>query len=230
MSIDPFTGRNPSYCFVDFKSAEDASRAMETLQGATIRDRPVKIKPKTQRKELSRRLPTKTYDRGWRAQEAQTEHVDESAYVFDRWRRHDAREHWIGPTEERRRVYVGGLPRIPNQDVVNLEMRRLFRDFEIQAVSKLVSPRDKGIQSRLGSHYYCFVDFASAKEAETAVTLLNGKSNDHGGAYEIDIANSKAERKVTREQGDLIRELSPDVPATQPPTRRLMESNWRKRD
>lgn len=87
MSVDPFTSRNPSYCFVDFYTTEEAAEAMQALQGATIRERPVRVRPKTERRELPSRLPTKTYDKGWKATEEPTEAVDESAYVFDGWRR-----------------------------------------------------------------------------------------------------------------------------------------------
>lgn len=227
MSIDPFTGRNPSYCFVDFHDADEASRALEVLEGAPIRNRPVRIRPKTERKGLSRRLPTKTYDRGWRAKEASTENVDESSYVFDRWRRPDARDHWITPTEERRRVYVGGLPRIPNQDVVNEEMRNLFHEWHIQAVSKLVSPRDKSQQQIPGSHYYCFVDFPTAEEASEAIVKLDGKQTSHGSTYRISIATSKTDNKVKREQRELLRELSPTVA---PAVKRDFDRDWRRRE
>ena len=49
MSIDPFTGRNPSYAFVDFGTAEEAARAMETLNGADLLGRPLRIKPNVER-------------------------------------------------------------------------------------------------------------------------------------------------------------------------------------
>ena len=45
MSIDPETGRNPSYCFVDFDNPEDASRAMAELNGQDVLGRTVRINP-----------------------------------------------------------------------------------------------------------------------------------------------------------------------------------------
>jgi RNA recognition motif-containing protein len=36
ISIDPFTGRNPSYCFVEFPDAESATKAMEILEGKEL--------------------------------------------------------------------------------------------------------------------------------------------------------------------------------------------------
>src|SRR5436190_23217454 len=36
MSIDPFTGRNPSYCFVELNSKDAADDAMQKLDGTVI--------------------------------------------------------------------------------------------------------------------------------------------------------------------------------------------------
>lgn len=45
ISIDPFTGRNPSYCFVEFSDRESADRAMSTLEGKLLLGREVKCRP-----------------------------------------------------------------------------------------------------------------------------------------------------------------------------------------
>jgi RNA recognition motif-containing protein len=45
MSVDPFTGRNPSYAFVDFETAEEASAAMENINGMELLGREVKVHP-----------------------------------------------------------------------------------------------------------------------------------------------------------------------------------------
>jgi len=45
MTIDPETGRNPSYCFVDFENPEDASRAIAELNGQDVLGRTVRISP-----------------------------------------------------------------------------------------------------------------------------------------------------------------------------------------
>lgn len=36
ISVDPFTGRNPSYCFVDFPDTDSAKNAMEVLEGKEL--------------------------------------------------------------------------------------------------------------------------------------------------------------------------------------------------
>lgn len=43
MSVDPATGRNPSYCFVDFETPEDATKAMADLNGVELLGRGVRI-------------------------------------------------------------------------------------------------------------------------------------------------------------------------------------------
>lgn len=45
MSTDPFTGRNPSYCFVDLNTPEEAQRAMDELNGKDVLGRAVRINP-----------------------------------------------------------------------------------------------------------------------------------------------------------------------------------------
>jgi RNA recognition motif-containing protein len=138
MSTDPFTGRNPSYCFVELGTPEEANRAMGELNGKEIMGRPVKININTPKRGKDRsegaRPPIQSYDRGWRPQTSAPQDPKEgkgNPYVFDRWQRKDAAEHFKGPSEENRRLYVGGLPRIPNQDTVNEEMRALFKDYEM---------------------------------------------------------------------------------------------------
>jgi RNA recognition motif-containing protein len=137
MSTDPFTGRNPSYCFVELGTPEEANRAMGELNGRAVMGRPVKINVNTPKRDKDRsegaRPPILSYDRGWRPQISNQDPKQEGGnpYVFDRWQRKDAAEHFKGPTEENRRLYVGGLPRIPNQDTVNDEMRALFKDYKM---------------------------------------------------------------------------------------------------
>jgi RNA recognition motif-containing protein len=45
ISIDRFTLRNPSYCFVDLATNEEAREAMQSLSGVEFKGRPLKIKP-----------------------------------------------------------------------------------------------------------------------------------------------------------------------------------------
>lgn len=63
MSIDPLTGKNPSYCFVDFDSAEDAARAMAELNGQDVLGRAVRINP-----GVAKRLEGQTFSSEIRSQ------------------------------------------------------------------------------------------------------------------------------------------------------------------
>ncbi|KAI7566851.1 hypothetical protein KC316_g12457, partial [Hortaea werneckii] len=91
ISIDPFTGRNPGYCFVDFHTIEDAERALETLPGKRVRGRPIKINHNTERRGDSTRPrpPTKIHERAGHVHEMPGLNVNSNAYVFDRWSRAD---------------------------------------------------------------------------------------------------------------------------------------------
>lgn len=44
ISVDPVSGRNPGYCFVDFSDKATADRALETLD-VSIGGRPLKVRP-----------------------------------------------------------------------------------------------------------------------------------------------------------------------------------------
>jgi RNA recognition motif-containing protein len=45
ISIDPFTGRNPSYCFVELQDKDHADQAMQKLNGQEFFRCPLKVKP-----------------------------------------------------------------------------------------------------------------------------------------------------------------------------------------
>ncbi|KAK0668053.1 hypothetical protein QBC41DRAFT_356879 [Cercophora samala] len=45
ISIDPISGRNPGYCFVDFPSHQEAAHALEALAGRSVLGRVVKLGP-----------------------------------------------------------------------------------------------------------------------------------------------------------------------------------------
>ncbi len=45
ISIDPFTGRNPSYCFVDLDTPDEAQRAIAELNGVDVLGRALKVSP-----------------------------------------------------------------------------------------------------------------------------------------------------------------------------------------
>ncbi|KAK0217985.1 ribonucleoprotein [Armillaria fumosa] len=152
ISIDPFTGRNLSYCFVDLESREEADRAMANLNQRDFLGRPVKIGPGKAKKGPR---PPKIFP-----------------LVFEGWREANASDHWEGYAAQGRRLYVGGLPTMASHRVVNENIRELFRGFQLEAVSKMISPPVHRPGPR--NHFYVFVDFASAAEAGQAAAKLDG--------------------------------------------------------
>lgn len=201
MSIDPFSGRNPSYCFVDLDGNEDADAVIDQLQGCRVRGRPIKVNFNSRKQaEHPRRLETRL--RNGERQSFDFTPSKPSSFVFDRFARNDAREHWTKPVEEGKRLYVGGLSDISDQQFVNEEMRQLFEGHNIEAVSKRILPAHRNMATAATGQCYCFVDFPSAVEAEDAMVALNGKPTPYGGAYRIKIAFDQHDRKVCREQAE----------------------------
>lgn len=111
-----------------------------------------------------------------------------------------------------------------DQGLVNAEMRELFNNFELQAVSKRILPAHRNMDIPASGQCYCFVDMPSADEASRAMSSLNGKPMPYGGAYKIEIAHDQENRKVCREQSHLLgRNQVREAPE------RDLQSNWRSR-
>lgn len=123
MSIDPYSGRNPSYCFVELATQEQANKAMLELSGKAILGRPVKVGPGIARSRNGR--PSE--EGGQRSRNTR----DTSRPVFDRWTRTDAPDHWKGYSEQGRRLFVGGLPPMPDHHTVNADVRELFKGYSV---------------------------------------------------------------------------------------------------
>ncbi|KAL8663638.1 MAG: hypothetical protein Q9202_003708 [Teloschistes flavicans] len=164
MSIDPYTGRNPSYCFVELTDPEMAKRAIQQLNGKSVLGRPPKLSPGLAGSK-GKRPPNRT--------------PQDARPIFDRWTRTDAADHWKGYADEDhrvRRVFVGRLPRMPDHHTVNEDVRHMFRDYNVEAVSKVIVPESPAFGDRRDyNHRYLFVDFSSADEAQHAVKEFNGR-------------------------------------------------------
>lgn len=123
MSIDPYSGRNPSYCFVELATKEQADRAMLELNGRDLLGRLVKLGPGIARSKNRRPCD------GFNHRAPTT--FNSSRPVFDRWTRTDAPDHWKGYTEQGRRLFVGGLPLMPDHHTVNADVRKLFKGYSV---------------------------------------------------------------------------------------------------
>jgi RNA recognition motif-containing protein len=171
MSVDPFTGRNPSYCFIELSTADQARSAIEQLNGKDILGRPVKVNL---------------------ANASGARHRND--YIHDRWHATGARSRFDGAADQGRRLYVGGLPRMPDQAAVNLAMRDLFAGWEVDAVSKIISPHESK-KAEPGNHYYVFVDFKDSLEAADAVKKLDG-TYKYNGKLRINLAKGGQGKKI----------------------------------
>lgn len=152
MSTDSFTGRNPGYCFAELTTKDDVERAIATLNGLEIAQRPVKVNSVTQK---STNLPAPritTYDflqsglsegrnlsqgggsTAPRSGNNLTQGGGSSALrSFSRWNREtNMQDRWTNNhTEQGKRLYVGGLPRIEPQAVATAEIEHLFEEFKV---------------------------------------------------------------------------------------------------
>ncbi|KAI0869292.1 hypothetical protein GGS24DRAFT_166833 [Hypoxylon argillaceum] len=165
ISIDPFTGRNPSYCFVEFPDADSAKKAMEILEGKELLGREVKCRPCQPKGSGSGGKPSDAPSR-WGHWSGEKEGDDQSKpKSFDRYR-----QDFTG-----KRLYVGGLPRMHDQATNFAEMTELFKDYTLEAISKRVSAHES-TRELAGNHDYCFVDFSTPEQAKEAMESLNGVS------------------------------------------------------
>jgi RNA recognition motif-containing protein len=167
MSVDPMTGRNPSYCFVDFKTRELAERAMAEYDGQEFLRRALKVKPGVKSTTGSGRF-NKYEGSGSPAR-------SNDSPVFDRWKRLETPEQLHKAVSEGRRLYVGGLPRFQNNADQSAQIQELFDNehLKVDVIGNLISPHDSK-KGEEGNHYYCFVDLVSASDAEAAIVALNG--------------------------------------------------------
>lgn len=94
MSVEPFTGRNPSYCFVELETKQQAEQALVEINGEYMLGRPVKLGPGIARSRVAR--PRGESDRKIRIRRSRP------SPIFDHWTRTDASEHWRGYPEQGR--------------------------------------------------------------------------------------------------------------------------------
>ena len=124
MSIDPYTGRNPSYCFVELSSKDQADKAILELNGRDVLGRAVKVGSGVASKG---RKPSGNHHNTMR-------HERRTVPAFDRWTRTDASEHFRAYNEQGRRLWVGGLPRMGDHPTVNDEVRNLFKGYKMSVI------------------------------------------------------------------------------------------------
>jgi len=148
ISVDPVSGRNPGYCFVEFKTAETAAEALTTLNGVMVYDRPLRVGPCNPKSSTaappSRRQDVKsggdrpTFERwgDWRgsAPREQTSTTTPPPQAQSQGP-YGALQHLddmrASKFQDGRRLYVGGLDRMIDQEHNDSEMRELFASYDM---------------------------------------------------------------------------------------------------
>ncbi|KAI2463354.1 RNA-binding domain-containing protein [Annulohypoxylon bovei var. microspora] len=197
MSIDHFTGRNPSYCFVEFPDRESADLAMTTLEGKLLLGREMKCRPCVPKGGASggRQNPAGQDRWGrWSGEKnddsPRGEQPPDSAEEGLRYRKDFAGQ----------RLYVGGLPRMHDQATNSAEINELFKDFQVEAISKRITAHESA-RSRPGQHDFCFVDFATPEQAQAAMETVNG-SFFRGGRLKVNLASGRSNKWQERDNLD----------------------------
>ncbi|GAB0138481.1 poly(A) RNA binding protein [Epichloe bromicola] len=181
LSVDPVSGRNPGYCFVDFVNHDGAERALESLN-ATIRGRALKVgpcKPKQPRSNArwgsDGRSPS--FQR-WGDEGASPRHGSTNGHDRGQRTSSDHVEEAVGE-DSGKRVYVGGLSPSVDQALDTAEVTELFAGFAPVTISNRIKPRES-TSALPGNHHYCFVEFGTREEAQSAIDTLNGKVTESG--------------------------------------------------
>ncbi|OTB01007.1 hypothetical protein M426DRAFT_64808 [Hypoxylon sp. CI-4A] len=199
ISIDHFTGRNPSYCFVEFPDRESADRAMSTLEGKLLLGREVKCRPCIPKGGPSGGRQSESMNRwgNWSG-EKNDSNGNEGEPGTGRSQEED------GPPPSRytkdftgQRLYVGGLPRMLDQATNFSEISDLFKDFQIEAVSKRITAHES-TRAKPGNHDFCFVDFATPDQAQAALDAMNG-AGFRGGSLKVSLASGRSNKWQERD-------------------------------
>lgn len=105
------------------------------------------------------------------------------------------------PIQEKRRLFVGGLPKPTDNHSSDLEIRNLFKGFDVEAVSKVKSPK---VGQLPGNAWYAFVDLKTAGDAQRAIRQLDGMQM-WGSSITVNLAGgfpTKVLNTITKEEED----------------------------
>jgi len=244
ISIDPVSGRNPGYCFVDFADRETAEIALSTLS-AVINGRELKVGPCEPKKPRAKRHETAFQRWGdWRSgsTDENGETQSPSRQLNGERGPRAALDHFeevLDGQNDGRRLYVGGLTKVVDQAENAEEMKQLLQGHNPVAIGKRTTPHP-GTWGKKGNFHYCFVDFATNDEAIEAQNALDGKQY-RGGRLRVNVSSNtprnlrdgKTDIKFSKDQDgeqqqQQQQQQSPRGPRT--PSRAIASANWRRKD
>lgn len=141
ISVDPVTGRNPGYCFIDFKTLDAAQRALMSLPGTPIQGRPVKVGPcQPKRAQATGRRDdyTPTFQR-WGDWKGSRPSDPAEFHPGDGMKQgpYGALDHIdvVRNADAPARVYFGGLGKMINQEENDREVRSYLDGFNVYVPS-----------------------------------------------------------------------------------------------
>ncbi|KAH9215888.1 hypothetical protein DL95DRAFT_499357 [Leptodontidium sp. 2 PMI_412] len=169
ITVDATTGRNPSYCFVDFKYRELAEAVMQKYNGQRFLHWTLDVKLQEVQSE---RYNSNSMSRS----ENSSIEIRLALHQLDRLEKSAALPI---AAEEGRQLYVGGLPVFESQEKADLQMMELFSIFEVEVFGRQISAYESKLNVK-GNHNYCFVQLASPGEAAVAATFLNQQTKWDG--------------------------------------------------
>ncbi|KAL5049331.1 hypothetical protein BDW71DRAFT_204596 [Aspergillus fruticulosus] len=168
IAMDPFTGENPGYCFVEFGTKNDADRAVELLTGREFRGRYLRVEHV--------------------ASKQRREKPKGAEHVLDYWSPEKAVQHF-DYARRGQRLLINGLPprRKLKQGTLNQRLVRFFQGFTVEAISKpLIPPESYDTPHPYNAPCHCYVDFATASDADKAMETLNGQIGPWGQPLRIE--------------------------------------------
>ncbi|KAH8902088.1 hypothetical protein BR93DRAFT_948208 [Coniochaeta sp. PMI_546] len=252
LSFDPVSARNPGYCFVEFFHKDDADAALTALAGAELLGRSLKVGPchakaptqrdgATPRRERTDSPASRWGDWKTPRDQATPDSRSERSRPQPDQNLAKAMGHYddMAAGGQGRRLFVGGLGKMENQEQHQEEVRAYFTGYQVEAVGKRIAPREETSQLP-GNYHYCFVDLASADEAQRAIKELDGSPIPAG---TLKVSQAKPPRPRQSDSYESNRYSSPrrtgaldggDRPPrtkmeSPQPQRSLMSNNWRSK-
>ncbi|KAK5087770.1 hypothetical protein LTS08_008128 [Lithohypha guttulata] len=217
MSVDPMTGRNPSYCFVDFESADDASRAMNELNGRDVLGRTVRINPGVAKRSDGQGQQGGSFNRGFGSgprdggPQGFGSAPRDGSQGYNRYNRNESQGQYGGYNRDNqesqgqsKRLYIGNLPAIESPEQVETAIHSLLDPLgvEVTKISNLIAPHESK-QDLPGDHHFLFVDVSRSEDVDAAIEALDGKATPWSAesTLRVNRAREQANRRNQMGQG-----------------------------